>query len=167
MMSITSSSLVGCYGNFTLTRKLYTWNGSLGDKFLVSAVAWVMVIVPIYGFAGFIDFVFLNTVEFWTGKNPMAMKAGEKEIQVVEMNGEQYEITATKNRFDIIKLSNPKAPSVSLIYDEADKSWYAESAQGKAKIAVEDAKNPNFISVIYPDGKTVKLNKTTAEAVAE
>lgn len=25
-------SMFGCYGNFTLTRKLYEWNGSLGDK---------------------------------------------------------------------------------------------------------------------------------------
>ncbi len=62
----------GCYGKFLLTRKLYEWNGSFGDKWLRTIVFWVFVILPVYGIVTFVDAVALNLVEFWTGSNPMA-----------------------------------------------------------------------------------------------
>ena len=67
-----SLSLQGCYGSFTLTKKLYNWNGTLGNKWVKSIVFFVFNVVPAYPLCGFIDAVVLNLVEFWTGSNPMA-----------------------------------------------------------------------------------------------
>lgn len=65
-------SASGCYGQFALTRKLYTWNGSFGSKFLSTLLMWVMMIIPVYEVVGLIDLWILNLIEFWTGSNPLA-----------------------------------------------------------------------------------------------
>ena len=72
----------GCYGSFALTRKLHKWNGSVGNKIVNEAVFLVCLILPVYGIASFIDGIILNSVEFWSGKNPVAkvMTDGDKQM---------------------------------------------------------------------------------------
>jgi Domain of unknown function (DUF3332) len=68
---LLTGMLAGCYGSFNLTRKVWKWNGGVGDKWVNELVFLVINIVPVYGAAAFIDVVVLNTVEFWDGKNPV------------------------------------------------------------------------------------------------
>jgi hypothetical protein len=77
---------IGCYGSFQLTNKVYKFNGGLGDKFVNELGFLVMMIVPVYGVAGFIDAIVLNTIEFWTGKNPMAQSDGTQTISLPNGN---------------------------------------------------------------------------------
>lgn len=72
-MGALATAASGCYGQFALTRKLYEWNGSLGNKFLNTVVMWAFLIVPVYEVCSFVDLVVLNLIEFWTGSNPMAV----------------------------------------------------------------------------------------------
>jgi hypothetical protein len=74
----------GCYGKFALTKKVYDWNGSLGNKFVVSLVMFVLFLVPVYPIAGFVDWILLNVIEFWTGANPMTLQEGETQEKLVE-----------------------------------------------------------------------------------
>lgn len=63
----------GCFGSFQLTRKLYTFNKNVSpDKFVQEIVFLGMNIVPVYGVVAMADALFANTVEFWTGTNPVA-----------------------------------------------------------------------------------------------
>lgn len=61
----------GCYGPFNLTRRLYQWNGQVGTKwereFMFMLLAWA----PVYGLTLVGDAVVFNSMEFWTGKNPV------------------------------------------------------------------------------------------------
>ena len=84
---------VGCYGSFALTKKVYNWNGSLGNKWVVEVVFLACNIIPVYGIAGFADAVILNSVEFWTGKNPMAAKINSEDGTTVTFNQEKNEMT--------------------------------------------------------------------------
>lgn len=93
-MAIAMVSLQGCYGKMGLTKKVYRVNGEVGDKFLRSLVSWVFIIVPVYGISALADFVLFNTIEFWTGSNPVAL--GEKNFQYSE-NGETYKVNARKS----------------------------------------------------------------------
>jgi hypothetical protein len=61
----------GCFGKFQLTRKVYDINKSVEDKYLRSAVTWLLVIIPVYGLAGLLDFILFNVIEFWSGENPI------------------------------------------------------------------------------------------------
>ena len=84
---------VGCYGSFALTKKVYNWNGSLGNKWVVEVVFLACNIIPVYGIAGFADAVILNSVEFWTGKNPMTAKINSEDGTTVTFNQEKNEMT--------------------------------------------------------------------------
>jgi len=61
----------GCFGPFNLTRRLYKWNEQVQGKwereFLFILLAWA----PVYGLAVLGDAVVFNSMEFWTGKNPV------------------------------------------------------------------------------------------------
>ncbi len=94
MVIITTATLTGCYGKFALTRKIYQANGQISDKFLRSGLTWVFVIVPVYGIAALVDFVAFNSIEFWSGSNPVV--SGEKDFQYVK-NDDTFKIHARKD----------------------------------------------------------------------
>ena len=70
MLVVMMVTAGGCYGSFELVKKVHKFNGTLGNKFVNELGFLVMNIVPVYSVAAFIDAVVLNTIEFWTGKNP-------------------------------------------------------------------------------------------------
>lgn len=75
----------GCYGGFALTRKLHHGIGKLGNKAVVELAYLACVILPVYGVTGTVDFLILNTIEFFTDKNPVAsatksMTDGDKQV---------------------------------------------------------------------------------------
>ncbi len=167
LITIFGVTQTGCFGKFALVRKLYTWNDSLGNKFAKSAVLWVFIIIPVYSIATFIDFVILNLIEFWTGSNPIAMKPGEKETQVVAWRGEKYQITATQNRFHIEQLSGvDKGKITELLYRKEDKSWNAIAGCQDIKLVSfsETCDHQEQVTFYKPDGSTTTV--LTSETIA-
>ena len=62
----------GCYGPFNLTRRLYKWNGEVSnEKWGKEVVFLILALTPVYGFATLADGVVFNSLEFWTGNNPV------------------------------------------------------------------------------------------------
>ncbi|MCQ2061490.1 MAG: DUF3332 domain-containing protein [Fibrobacter sp.] len=86
-------TLTGCYGSNACFNKLHDWNGTLGNKWLNSIVHFFLMIFGIYGIClGLIDGLVLNTVEFWTGSNPLA--GGDSYF---EQDAQGNSIAAVKN----------------------------------------------------------------------
>ena len=146
-----SVSLGGCYGNFVLYHKIYKWNGTQGDKWQRSVIHAAMWIIPVYGFSLFVDLVALNTVEFWTGTNPLAMNEGEKVEQVITMGDEKYRVIASRDRWDVEVLSGKQAGMKrSLVF--ADDAWYVEGENFSMRIITHDKTDPMKIILHMPDG---------------
>lgn len=139
----------GCYGNFALTKKLYNWNGTVGDKYINSIIMFALGAVQVYTICAFADWAVFNTLEFWTGKNPVTLKNGETETQIVFWQGERYEITATTNRFDIRPLNvNSKQKSAVLEYDNQSKTWFSKSVDDKNFLRILDISKTENISLV-------------------
>ena len=86
-------TLTGCYGSNALFEKIHKWNGTLGNKWLNSIVHFFLMVFPVYPISlCFIDGLILNTVEFWTGSNPIA--AGDS---YYEQDAQGNSIAAVKN----------------------------------------------------------------------
>lgn len=120
----------GCFGEFALTRKVYNWNDDVSDsKFVKTLVMYVMMIIPVYGIAGFVDIVILNLIEFWSGSNPMSMNEGDYEMQMVTVDGVDYKVEATKDTFTTTQMTGDKAGEVRIMkYDRCDNTWkYTDS----------------------------------------
>ena len=66
-----------CYGPFNLTKTLHKWNGQIkgsgevADKWMRELVFLGLVILPVYEFAALGDAIVFNSIEFWTGSNPV------------------------------------------------------------------------------------------------
>lgn len=85
--------LSGCYGKNACFNKLHDWNGTLGNKWLNSIVHFFLQIFGVYWIClGLIDGLVLNTIEFWTGSNPLA--AGDSYF---EQDAQGNSIAAVKN----------------------------------------------------------------------
>ena len=112
--------LSSCVGSFRLTNNIKDWNEGLGDKFVNELVFVALHIVPVYPIAMFVDGVVLNSVEFWTGDNPVA-EVGETKV-VKNSNGDEIEIVATENGYS---LSNGET-AMNLVFDKEQQLWSAE-----------------------------------------
>lgn len=114
----------GCFGSFKLTMNLYEWNKQIDDKYVQQVVFWAMCIIPVYEAASIIDAVVLNTIEFWTGTNPIAMKPGDREEQIVSRLGINYRMVATQNQLAITPLNGKhKGRTSRMVYSPSNKTW--------------------------------------------
>ena len=152
---VSAPYLQGCYGGFTATKTIYNWNGTVGDKWVNSIVMVALNIIPVYGIAGLADILILNTVEFWTGSNPLAMQPGETETRIVTVEGKDYQLTATQNRMEIRSLTE-SGEAVQLSYDPAQQAWFAETAEARRLIAREAG---HVVTVYHADGQREVLTR--------
>jgi hypothetical protein len=88
LVSFIPVATTGCFGQFRLTKKVYDFNKEVdNDKWVQWFVFLVLNIIPIYGLATFIDALVANSVEFWTGENPITADLGTTRV-VRGPNGE-------------------------------------------------------------------------------
>ena len=97
MAALLCSSMTSCMGKFALTRNLYAWNDQVSNKFINEIVFVAFWILPVYEVCGLADLLVLNTIEFWSGDNPMTASVRTIDTDhgryLVECDGEGYDIT--------------------------------------------------------------------------
>jgi hypothetical protein len=134
---VTISALLvmtGCYGSFGLTKKVYDWNGQVGDKTVNSLVMFGLLVIPVYEVSLLADWAVFNVIEYWTGSNPMAMEQGEKEEQIVSYNGELYRMIVSKNAARIEKITGENQ-SYNLIFVQGQNAWFLQDGDALHKVA--------------------------------
>ena len=90
----------GCYGPFNLTRRLYQWNGQFADKWEKEIVFVLIAWVPVYGLAVAGDAIVFNSMEFWTGKNPVdapAQRSDLPQVKRIARGDQEAVLTYTPN----------------------------------------------------------------------
>ena len=118
---LLSSSLLcsSCIGSFKLWNGLREWNQGIGNKFVNELVFIALNIVPVYGVAYFADVVVLNTIEFWSGSNPVA----SNEVKEVKGENGNYLVASNENGYTITNKEDNQ--SLDLVYNKENKSWNA------------------------------------------
>ncbi len=161
------TSFQGCIGNFVVTRKILNWNQKISNKWVNEIIFLVMVIIPVYGVAILIDGIVLNSLEFWTGTNPLAMKPGEIETKVVKKDGVMYQIDATQNKFHFVQLEGPNmGDSADLIYNPSTKTW--SLGNGKEIKRVVQFLGDKDMKVFKKDGSSVTVSsESSPDQIAE
>ena len=97
---ILGSSIIcsSCIGSFGLWSNLKDWNNNIGNKFVNEIVFLAFHIVPVYEVAYLADILVLNSIEFWSGSNPLAENVGT----VKTVKGENGEISIDWINEDLI-----------------------------------------------------------------
>lgn len=108
-----------CIGSFGLHGKLLSWNQGVGDKFVNELVFLAFNIIPVYGVCYLADALVINSIEFWSGSNPMASIGDVKKVKGENGN---YLVTTLENGYSITK-EGDKTASMELIYDKDLNTW--------------------------------------------
>lgn len=152
-----ASSLLfsSCIGSFGLSNKLLDWNKNLDSKFVNELVFIAFCIIPVYEVAGLADILVLNSIEFWSGSNPVADTGN---IQKIETKDGVYAIKTQKDGYKIQKEGEEKA--IELVFNEAEQSWNIEAENATTKLL--KFTNNNEVVMFLPDGSemNVELNQS-------
>lgn len=86
-VALFSVQVSGCFGKFALTRAIWEFNKNVSpNKFIQWLVFLVLVVVPVYGIGTLVDAVVINSIEFWTGSNPVgSAETGDTQTRVVRL----------------------------------------------------------------------------------
>ena len=92
-------ALTGCIGSFAAWHKVKEFNEDASDSQWFQELLFIVLnIIPVYGVAYALDILILNSVEFWTGENPMMTSrtiTGEdgSVTTITPVDGDRLEVT--------------------------------------------------------------------------
>ena len=144
LAALLCSSLSSCMGKFALTRNLYAWNEQVSNKFVNEVLFVAFWILPVYEVCGLADLLVLNSIEFWSGDNPLS--ASTKTIDtkhgryLVECDGKGYDITLEST-----------GETFRLDFAQESKTWSLQLDDKEYKLMtfIDDT----HVSVPMPDGE--------------
>lgn len=137
-------TLPSCIGSFQLTNKLLSWNNQIGSKFVNELVFFAFWVLPVYEVSGLADILVLNSIEFWSGSNPVA-----KGTKVIEGNDGKYLVKCDGKGYTI--KSENDGSIVRLDFDTEEQSW-SYSIPGGEKHTIFTFVDDTHVSLPAPDG---------------
>lgn len=149
---LLSGSLLfsSCVGSFGLFNRISSWNNSLNNKFVNELVFLALNIIPVYSVSYLVDAVVINSIEFWTGSNPMA-NAGD--VKKVKGENGDYLVKNLENGYSITK--EGETESINLVYDKDASTWNLQE-EGENTPLVK-MNNDGTADLYLPDGKTMNV----------
>lgn len=159
-------SLAGCFmfssciGQFALTNKVLAWNNTVSNKFVNELVFVAFWVLPVYEVTSIADLLVLNTIEFWSGDNPVA-----KGTKVVDTENGRYLVKCDGHGYDVV--CEATGESVRLDFIEEENTW-AVNVDGELHpfmTFVDD----NHVKMITPEGdfQTVELSQNGVMAYSQ
>jgi hypothetical protein len=163
LVMIAFFAAAACTGTFKLTRQVYDFQTKPADKWVDEVIFLAFVIVPVYGVSALVDAVVFNSIEFWTGKNPMEASLDNKDSGMVAQNGRDQVTT----EFDV-ESKNTEMTSAStgqiFVIARTDAGVAAKDREGKVLFtSVEDSRG----GVTVSDGNGLLIRHFSPEEVQE
>lgn len=113
MCSMTMSS---CIGSFRLTGNVMKWNNQIGSKFVNELVFFAFWVLPVYEVTALADVLVLNSIEFWSGRNPLTAST-----KVVDTDHGRYEIVCDGKGYTVTHSASGQ--SYRLDFIEESQTW--------------------------------------------
>ncbi|MFQ5512860.1 MAG: DUF3332 family protein [Myxococcota bacterium] len=136
----------GCFGKFELTRKIYNYNKKVDpDKWIQWFAFLALNIIPFYALGVSIDLVLGNSIEFWTGENPINA-SGRSKRSMLGPEGEVTELTRLADGSLDVRVSRPDGTTQFVNLSRVEDGAVARDADGRVVARVTEA-----------DGRTVFL----------
>lgn len=150
-LALGSMTLSSCIGSFGLFNSVLKWNKGLCRSKFVNEIVF-FVISPFYALCGVADLFVLNSIEFWTGSNPINVAEG-KVKNVMGQDGKLYAVKNLKNGYEI---TAPDGQKSYYTYDEKTDVW-SVTANGKTQPLFR-GKGDGTVETFLPDGRTMDVS---------
>jgi len=158
-----------CYGPFNLTRNVYHWNsgvkgsGEVSDKWMKEFVFFGMIVVPVYMFSALLDAFIFNSIQFWSGDNPVRVTQDE--------NGRIREVQLGKLTASVTWAEDGKSAHVTYVREgqivkqvtiERDGEQLRLRDQKNEMVIMSETANDGSLGFLDHAGRTV--DRVSAEA---
>lgn len=144
----------GCTGSFNLTRKVYNFHRSQTDKWSDELCFLIVALLPVYGLATFADAIVFNSIEFWTGKNPVEMSYVPPASRIVQNGKDKYRLSYNA-KTEQVTLTSLAQGNHGIIFEKTDTMITAKNEQGKVLYSSVQGKDGG-VSIYDGNGKLVK-----------
>lgn len=143
-----SSCMVGSWGLFN---KYADWQTHMTNNKFVNAIVGYVLGSVCYPISSLVDALVLNTIEFWTGDNPVASNIGKTQ-NVMGQDGRLYAVKTLKNGYEVKSSTgevmlftyNKKNNSWSMTQDGIVKEIFRFNEDGKSIKVVMDGESRDF-----------------------
>ena len=147
---VAATLMSSCVGSFALFNKLAQWNKHATKSKFINEIIF-LVISPAYAFCGMADTLVLNSIEFWTGDNPVANRVG-KVRNIKGDDGLMYAVKYLENGYEITK---PDGQVYYFTYNKQENTWYM-NAEGKEQKVIQFNGNGS-VKAFLNNGLTVDV----------
>ena len=106
-----------CIGSFSLFNKYEKWQCNMTSNKYVNGIVGLILQPIVGGICLTVDAVVLNTIEFWTGSNPLAANQVKT---VMGQDGRYYAIKTLKNGYEV---KSPTGEKTLFIHNANNDSW--------------------------------------------
>lgn len=133
----------GCFGPFRLVREVYDFNlEATSDKWGREFLFVVLVVVPVYGFAAMADAIVFNSIEFWTGENPVRQvgAATGAPVRRLEVEGAELTMSLRPDRRIEVEIRSPDGERRHFLLERTRHGVVARSPGGRLLAAAPGAR---------------------------
>jgi hypothetical protein len=94
--ALFATASAGCFGRFRAMNAVYDFNRSASDNTVVrSLVLFALLVIPVYELAFFIDWIVLNTLDFFNGTSKVAVEKlpDGTEVRMAKLDADTVRVT--------------------------------------------------------------------------
>lgn len=120
LLVCSAPTLTSCFvGSYSCLNKMWAWNNSLTDnKYLNAILAYVLAPFE-FSIGGLLDPVLFNTIEFWTGSNPLASTQ-----MVMGQDGQLYAV-ASDGKGGYVVTCQETGQQIQYLFNAQEREWTA------------------------------------------
>lgn len=150
--ALLCSSMTSCMGQFSLWKSVYAWNDQISNKFVNELVFIAFWVLPVYEVCGLADILVLNSIEFWSGDNPMTSST-----KAIDTDHGRYLVKCDRKGYDVILESTGESYRLDFAQDSQTWSLQFDGKEYPLMTFVDD----NHVSMPTADGswQTVELSQ--------
>lgn len=144
LLAGTSMTFTSCIGSFAMTNKVLSWNKQVGSKFVNELVFFAFWILPVYEVTSIADLLVINSIEFWSGTNPMTAST-----KAVDTDHGRYLIDCDGKGYTVTLASTGEKTRLEFIEDS--QTWAFENAEGEL-VPFMTFVDDSHVKMVKPDG---------------
>ncbi len=150
----SSMMFTSCIGSFALFNKVLSWNKQVDNKFVNELVFFAFWIIPVYEVSALADILVLNSIEFWSGENPVVAST-----RTIEGKDGRYFVSTDKDGYTI--KSENDGSVVRMNFNQNENSWSLALPDGTSK-TIFTFVDDQHISLPTPSGETTVVELSDA-----
>lgn len=146
-----------CIGQFALTKKVMDWNETVSNKFVNELVFVAFWILPVYEVCAIADLLVINSIEFWSGDNPVA--SGTKYI---DGKDGRYLVKCDGKGYDVINETTGESVRLDFLAEEQTWAVNVDGVEYPFMTFVDD----NHVKMVTPSGDFREVELSTEGCMA-